>query len=415
MDLYFLKLSWKNIWRNRRRTLLTVNAIGFGVMALVALYNYYDGFHDQVIQNVIRYQSGHLLVTAPDYHKRMSTQLFMKETSPVDSWLKSQEEVKAFSHRVLVQGLVSTAQGSANILFAGIEPDSEKGVTRFSENVIQGSYFQEGSQKQILLGSELANLLQAELGTKVVALTQGVDGSIGNELFFVSGIFETHSDFDKNIAFVRIEDARQLLSLGDQASHQLAIVLKSEESLQGLQDRFTNDIGAGLASSFQILNWKEVQKPLMAMIELNQSANRLLMFIIVFVAALGIGNSILMSILERTREFGVMLAIGTTKKEVVLMVVMETFLLSLVGIALGNILGVFVTEFFHYYGFDLAWLSSQKLVVQGTIIQTVSYPEFRWNNSLLISVIVLILSLVVSFIPIKHVTRLNPVKALRAV
>ncbi|MFM8269173.1 MAG: ABC transporter permease [Pseudomonadota bacterium] len=415
MDLYFLKLSWKNIWRNRRRTLLTINAIGFGVMALVALYNYYDGFHDQVIQNVIRYQSGHLLVTAPDYPKRMATQLFMKDPSEVDSWLANQKEVKAFSHRVLVQGLVSTAQGSANILFAGIEPELEKGVTRFSENLTQGTYLAKGSEKPILLGSELANLLQAELGTKVVALTQGVDGSIGNELFFVSGIFETHSDFDKNMAFVKIEDARSLLSLGPRASHQLAIVLDSEESLSLLQDRFTSNFGPSSQSLFNILNWKEVQKPLMAMIELNQSANRLLMFIIVFVAALGIGNSILMSILERTREFGVMLAIGTTKREVVQLVVMETLLLSLVGIVFGNLLGLGVTEFFHHYGFDLAWLSSQKLVVQGTIIQTISYPAFRVNNSLLISIIVLALSLLVSFIPIKHVSKLNPVKALRAV
>ncbi|NBX93303.1 MAG: ABC transporter permease [Proteobacteria bacterium] len=414
MDRYFLKLSWKNIWRNRRRTLLTINAIGFGVMALVALYNYYDGFHDQVIQNVIRYQSGHLLVTAPDYHKRMATQLFMKDPSEVDTWLSSREEVKAFSHRVMVQGLVSTAQGSANIVFAGIEPEREKDVTRFSGNLIQGTYFNDDTEKPIVLGSELANLLQASLGSKVVALTQGVDGSIGNELFYVSGIFETHSDFDKNMAFVHINDARQLLSLGSQASHQLAVVLKNEEGLESVQQSFVSKFGSGPNLPFQILNWKEVQKPLMAMIELNQSANRLLMFIIIFVAALGIANSILMSILERTREFGVMLAIGTTKKEVVKMVVMETVLLSLVGVALGNVLGFLVTEFFHHYGFDLAWLSSQKLVVQGTIIQTISYPEIRWNNSLLVSLIVLVLSLVVSFIPIKHVSRLNPVNALRA-
>jgi len=414
MDFFFLKLAWKNIWRNRRRTLLTINAIGFGVMALVALYNYYDGFHQQVIQNVIRYQSGHLLITAPDYHRRMATHLVMDDPSKVDSWLRRSEEVQAFSHRVMVQGLISTAQGSANILIAGIEPEKEKDVTRFSDNLIQGSYLTSDNLKSIVLGSELAQLLQAELGAKVVALTQGVDGSIGNELFYVSGIFETHSDFDKNMAFVRIEDARQLISLAPEASHQIAIVLKNEEKLFSLQNYFQSEFETSQNSEFQILNWKEVQKPLMAMIELNQSANRLLMFIIVFVAALGIANSILMSILERTREFGVMLAIGTTKLDVVRMVVVETLLLSFVGVLLGNILGALLTEFFHIYGFDLAWLSSQKLVVQGTIIQTVSYPAIRWNNSFVVSTIVLILSVLISLFPIRHVTKLNPVNALRA-
>ena len=412
MGRYFLSLSWKNIWRNRRRTLLTVTAIGFGVMALVCLRNYYDGFHEQIIQNVIRYQSGHLLVTAPNYSKRMATQIFMQDPSTVDAWLRAQKEVKAFSHRVLVQGLVSTAQGSSNIVFAGIEPEQEKEVTRFSQNLVSGTYFTPTDEKPIILGAELATLLQASLGTKVVALTQGVDGSIGNELFYVSGIFETHSDFDKNMAFVRIEDARTLISLGPKSSHQLAVVLQNEGAISALQESFSS---AFKNQPFQVLNWQEVQKPLMAIIELNESTNRLLMFIIIFVAALGIANSILMSILERTREFGVMLAIGTAKKTVVKMVVMETFLISLVGVVFGNLLGFLVTEFFHRYGFDLAWLSSQKLVVQGTIIQTISYPEIRLNNSLLVSLIVVIVSLVVSFIPIKHVSRLNPVTALRAV
>jgi ABC-type lipoprotein release transport system permease subunit len=415
MDRYFLRLSWKNIWRNRRRTLLTVNAIGIGVMALVALHNYYDGFHEQVIRNVIRYQSGHLVVTAPNYTSRMATPLFVSDPSSFDDWLSGKEEISSFSHRVLVQGLISTANGSANIVFAGIEPEKEKEVTRFSQNIIEGSYFGDETKKPILLGSELARLLDVTIGSKVVALTQGVDGSIGNELFFVKGVFETHSDFDKSMAFIPISDARQLLSAPETAVHQIAIVLKTEAPLLEIQRAFSDRFGGPELAKAEMLNWKEVQKPLMAVIELNNSVNRLLMFIIIFVAALGIANSILMSILERTREFGVMMAIGTTKKEVVQLVITETILLSAVGVFLGNVLGVMVTQFFHYYGFDLAWLSSQKLVVQGTIIQTVSYPEIHWGNSFYISAIVLSLSVIVSFIPIKHVSKLNPVIALRSV
>lgn len=416
MDRYFLKLAWKNIWRNRRRTILTINAIGIGVMALVALHNYYDGFHDQVIRNVIRYQSGHLVISAPDYLSRMSTHLIIAEPKPIDDWLDGQQDISAYSHRVLVQGLISTANGSANIVFAGIEPEREKQVTRFSQNMVKGSYFAEGKEKSILLGIELARLLEAEVGSKVVALTQGVDGSIGNELFFVSGIFETHSDFDKNMAFIPIENARQLLSIPETAVHQTAIVLKTEAPLLDIQNAFAKNFGSASAGlKAEMLNWKQVQKPVMAVIELNNSVNRLLMFIIIFVASLGIANSILMSILERTREFGVMMAIGTTKREVVKLVVTETILLAVVGVVLGNILGLMVTQFFYYYGFDLAWLSTQKLVVQGTIIQTVSYPEVNWNNSAYISLMVLSLSVLISFLPIRYVSRLNPVTALRAI
>ena len=123
------------------------------------------------------------------------------------------------------------------------------------------------------------------------------------------------------------------------------------------------------------MTWKDLQRPLMAMIALNKSANRLLMCIILFVAAMGIVNSILMSILERTREFGVMMAIGTYKTEVVKMVVLETFFLTCVGVIVGNLLGILVTLYFHNYGFDLKWLTSDRIVVQGTVIQTISTRE----------------------------------------
>jgi ABC-type antimicrobial peptide transport system permease subunit len=173
------------------------------------------------------------------------------------------------------------------------------------------------------------------------------------------------------------------------------VVLKEESHLPLIYDRLVKNFPKPQAET---LTWKDVQRPLMALIALNKSANRLLMGIILFISALGIANSILMSILERTREFGVMLAMGTSKKEVIKMVITETVLLSLVGVFLGNILGIAVTEYFHSNGFDLKWLTSQPIMVQGTIVQTV----------------IVFLSFVVSFLPVRHVANLNVVKALRA-
>lgn len=411
MDFYFFKLCWKNIWRNKRRTLITVNAIGVGVMALVVILNYYDGFHEQVIQNVIRYHSGHLLISAPGYFSNNIASRYIKDPSPMEKWLNNASEIKASSSRILVQGMLSSPQGSANILFTGIEPKKEAKVTRFKANIVQGDYLANPKINGVVLGKKLAQLLKLKLGSKVVALTQGVDGSIGNELFYVEGIFDTQSDLDKSLAFITLTNAQKLLSVPKNGVHQIAIVLKTESELpivqKKLQDRFPKH-------QAEILSWMQLQRPLMAMIELNKSANSLLMIIILFIAAMGIANSILMSILERTREFGVMMAIGTTKKEVISMVITETFLLSAVGVAFGNILGVGLTLYFHTRGFDLKWLTSQKIVVQGTIIQTVSYPNVHWNNSLTITLMILGLSMLVSFFPVRHISNLNPVKALRA-
>jgi ABC-type lipoprotein release transport system permease subunit len=412
MSPYFVRLCWKNIWRNKRRTLITVNAIGVGVMALVGIYNYYDSFHEQVIHNVIRYNSGHIVVTAPGFQEENLSSRYLKNTSEIEAFLAKDPRVKAVSPRVLAQGMLSSPRGSASILFTGIDPVRERKITRFGANLVEGEYLKQGSSKAIVIGKGLARLLKIKLGEKVVALTQGVDGSVGNDLFYVGGIFETQSNLDKTLAFVTLEDARTLLSLsGKHAAHQLAVVLKQESDLPLVQRRLKKVLPA---SEADILSWMEIQRPLMAMIELNKSANRLLMIVILFIAAMGIANSILMSILERTREFGVMMAIGTTKREVIKMVIVETLFLSVVGVVLGNVFGIGLTLYFNQVGFDLAWLTSQKIVVEGTIIQTVSYPTVQLHNSLVITLSILVLSLLVSFIPVRHIAGLNTVKALRS-
>src|SRR5580704_9065972 len=125
MRPYSLKLCWKNIWRNRRRTLLTVNAIAAGVMALVYIRNYYDSYHEQVVHNVIRYHSGHLVISAPGFQDNNVPTIYLHNTSDIERWLNQSPLVKAYSHRVLVQGLLSSSKGSANILFTGVDPKHE--------------------------------------------------------------------------------------------------------------------------------------------------------------------------------------------------------------------------------------------------------------------------------------------------
>ena len=125
MDAYFFKLYWKNIWRNGRRTTLTAGAIGLGIMALVYIHNYYDAVHEQLVGNVIRYSSGHLVVSAPDYQKQHLPTLLVKNPTPVEAWLEARPEVKTWGERALVGGMASSARGSASLLFMGVAPERE--------------------------------------------------------------------------------------------------------------------------------------------------------------------------------------------------------------------------------------------------------------------------------------------------
>lgn len=411
MAIYFLKLCWKNVWRNRRRTLLTVTAIGLGVAALVLLRNYYDSFHEQVIKNVIRYQSGHLVVSAPGFEKHQSASLFLKDTTPVFDWLSRRSDVSGWSERVLVQGLISSPHGSANIAYVGIDPEKEKRLTRFSENVVAGSYFGTDTDKPIVLGKTLSQLLEVEVGSKVVALSQGIDGSIGNELFHVVGIFESKSDADRSLAFIPTVGARTLLSLPGNSAHQVAVLLSDDQNIAGLKHDFE---AAFVGSPVQIKSWMEVQRHITAMVELDRALNRLLLFIILFVAALGAVNSILMGLMERVREFGVMMAVGTSRIAISSMAAVETILLAGTGILFGNVLGVGLTLLFYRTGFDLKWLTSHDFFVDGTIVETISHPWPRLGNSLVISGAILAISSLFSLFPARYLARLRPIQALKA-
>ncbi len=412
MSLYFVKFAWKNIWRNRRRTLITIQAIALGLMALIAIHNYYDAFHEQVISNVIRFHSGHVSLAHVGYAKDNQRELYLKNPAPVLEFLRHDPSVVAFGERIWLQGLLSSAHGSASVLFGGIRPEVESHVTGYAQNMVKGTYFGRSSKATpIVLGTSLASTLGVDVGSKLVALTQGVDGSIGNELFSVSGIFHTESDADKSLAFVPLGTARSLSSVPQGALHQISVLLKSETDIQP----FLNRCHAAFPPSLQIeaLPWTQVQRHVVAMIELDKAVNRLLMTVILVVASLGVANAILMGLMERTREFGVMMAMGTSSWRIVKLAVAETLWLAAVGAFLGNIFGITVTEFFHWKGFDLRWLTRRNLVIDGAIIRTVNYPSIHWGNNIQVSVTILALAFVAALWPAHYMARLKVTDALR--
>jgi putative ABC transport system permease protein len=409
-----LKLCWKNVWRSKRRSLLTINAIGIGVGFLVLIHNYYDAFHETVIQNAVKYQSGHLQIEAPGYHHHAAQNLFIADPSQVESWIEKNPETKAWGERVVVRGLLSSPRSSSNIMFVGVDPEREKTITDFHNRLVAGKYLDAADKKEAVIGKSLAELLNVEVGSKIVALTQGVDGSIGNELFRVAGIFDTQSDADKVVVFLKTSEARALAGLPPAAVHQISVLLKHDTFLSETRKAFIAAFPPQIAK-VEALTWMEAQRQVMGMIELNKGVNNLLMIIILCVAALGIANSILMGVMERTRECAVMMAIGTTKREVIGMVVIETLFLAIVGVTFGNLLGMAATSYFTKYGFDLKWFSNQDLVINGTLMQTVSYPTIHLYNCVTVTAVILGLSLLVSIIPARYISRMTVVKALRAI
>jgi len=407
MNHYLFLLCWKNLWRNGRRTFLTVGAIGFGMMVMVWLYNYYEAFHNQLVENAIRFHSGHLLIVGKNYDPDRPPTQTIADSPALRRWLSAQKQIKAYSPQVVLQALVSSPRGSANILVKGVDPVLERKTSRFALQTKEGNFLA-GKKRSIVIGKKLQTTLKVNLGDKVVVLTQGVDGSIGNELFTISGIFETRSEWDKALAFVTLPSARGLLSLAAGTLHQVPLVLNDEADTLPMQVKLKKDL-----PQLYSLTWAEVQRSLVALIELDRAANRVYMAILLFLVAIGIVNSILMSVLERKREFGVMLAVGTTKSEVMHLVATETFLMAVVGVALGNTMALLFTLYFQHYGFDLHWLTDRNIVVNGAVLQTVSYPSMQWAHCFLVSGVILAASVLISLLPARQIARLHPVSALR--
>ncbi|MDO8427214.1 MAG: ABC transporter permease [Deltaproteobacteria bacterium] len=403
-----IKLAWRNIWRNLRRTLITLSAVSFGLASIIVFNGFTDGFHTQWIANYVRAYTGHIQIHGKGYRDDPDLSKAI-DPAPILSILKAMPEVEYAATRIESEGLASTAENSAGVLIKGVDLVNENNITRISERVIKGSYLRPGG-KGVLIGHRLAKKLNADIGDKIVLMTQAADGTLSAELFRVEGIFKIGAiDFDSSVALITKGDSGRFTAIGDKVT-EIAVLLKRPEDVIPVTDALRQRLEPG---GLEVFGWQELMPALTEMIELDDVFMYVILAIVLVVVAFGILNTMLMSIMERTRELGIMMALGTKPGRIVALVLTEAFFIGALGTATGVGLGIAGNALISIKGFDLSrWAGAMEFFAA---LNPVIYPEILLRSVTWASLTIFITAILSAIYPALKASRLKPVEAIHFV
>lgn len=401
-----LKIAYENLWRRRSRTLIVIIMIAVGIAVLTFMSGLYDGMVSQMVNDTIYSDTCEITVFKKDY--RLTSKLSDNITEPqkLTGILERHKELRAFFPRLKNDGMISSTRYSQGVKIFGIVPGQEEKVTNLRSSIRQGEYRLTPGKKEVIIGAELAEDLKVKPKQKVVIMGQAKDKSIASAAFRVSGIVRTNNTaIDRNAVFIELKDAQELFLLPNTVS-QFSIVVKEPKELKNIKNALQNELG----NSYEVFTWKELFKGLEVMQKMIDSYNAILYAIIFTVVAIGIFNIVLISVLERVREFGIMLAIGTKFSQLAKIIILESMLIGLLGFAAGSALGYLLLIYFKLFGLDLSNFSSS---LEAFGMAAVMRPTVALKYFMMSATAVFITSFIASLWPIRILKKLKPVQSIR--
>ena len=407
MKLLF-RLAWRNLWRNRRRTLITITAVVFATWFVIAMRGIQLGTYEHNITFSLNLFSGYLQLQHPGYLENPSLQKSFRFDGGMRELLDRDTRVKGYAPRVYAEGLLSFGDNSHGTAIFGIDPSVERRVTRLVRQLDEGRMLASTTSAEIVVGKTMLKNLRAKVGDEVVILSQGYDGSLGNAKFRIVGTVKTGlADFDRSAVFMGIEALQELLRMQGRVNV-VAVALHDLHDVGNV----TEELNASLdTAAVRALPWEEVMPDLKQGIDLDNYSGILYLGILLVIVAFGILNTVLMSVTERFREFGILLAVGTPQRMLVRLVLIETIFITMIGIVIGNLLGLAVNWYF----------SVEPIVFTGEFAQM--YEEYGFlpvmrsvvqaSSFINSSVSVLLISLVSALYPLRRVAKLEALKGIR--
>ncbi len=406
------KIAWRNILRNKRRSLILITSIVVGVLALILTEGFAIGMLQQMLTNQIGADAGYIQIHKKGYQSDPTLDNSMTNAGAVREILKKDGAILNYSQRLRVFGLVSSPYNSYGVSIVGIVPDEEKRITTISQYVTKGSYLS-GEPGQILLSASMAEKLKVGLGDKVVIMASQIDGSVGSEACRVSGIFETfNSSFDQSHVYIPIQTADQMLN-ADGLVSEFVINPKNPHDQAAVESRIRNDIAGspGGAKEYEVLSYEQMLPLLVAQLEMYKQALYLIAGIIAVALIFGIVDTMLMSVMERTHEFGISMAIGMSNRKIFTMVMIEALYLAVIGTSIGLAASYGALSSLSHSGWDLSMFSaSLKSLGVGSII----YPVLETSSVIQTVLVIPLVTLLAAVYPALKAIRLQPVEAIRS-
>jgi len=397
--------AWRNLWRNWRRTFITLAAVSTSTAIMIISWALVWGMMDNMKRNMTQVSMGDLQVHARGYLADRS--IYRTVKNPVALVEAAEKSGAKAVRRSFGFGLVSCGMKSAGAVFWGVDPEAERKAYSLASRVTDGEFLAGKSRRGITLGARLAKSLDARIGSEIIALVQAADGSLGNDLYTVSGILPRLNDaIDRGGVFIRRSDWEDLF-VAPGMVHEIAVNGDGKIPLETLKSAL-----AGPAGRDEVRTWRELMPIIGDMLDMMDVM--MFFFNIIFGAAAGLGvmNTMLMATHERTREIGVLKALGATPFRIVRDISLEALLLGLVGCAIGTALGIFAGVYLERHGIDTAMLNAEGLRISGMVFDTIWYGKLTLKGIVSSSLLMLGICVASAVYPAVRAARLDPVKAM---
>ncbi|MDC1174652.1 ABC transporter permease [Bacteriovoracaceae bacterium] len=400
--ILFFKLGYRNLFRNKRRSILTSLAIGVGLASLMLMDGFWGGMTDNVIRNVTDTYLGHMQVHHYEYLDTMDNEKMIQDGEQLFNEMKQDKNIASITKRTMSVSMISSAEDSNNIILLGIEPELEKNISLFQERIIKGQFIEKDID--IVVGSKLLEKLGVDLGGRVVVTLSDVNtGELSQELFRVSGVFHMgNKQMDEQMALALLPVSQRMLGVKN-GIHELAFRLNDDTLLDNKKywSKYSSQIN-------KIVNWKEKSPGIMGMLEMTNQSTAIIVSILLVLVGLGILNTLFMALYERIFEFGVLRSLGTRSSELIIMIMSEAASLSLMSIVFGVILSTGLGTFWYFFGVDYSGIEfgeitfTEKIYFVFTLKQYTFYP-----------LLIFIFTILVSIYPGIHAARLTMAQALK--
>lgn len=401
-----LKLAWRNIWRNKRRTLITMGSIVFAVLLAILLNSVKEGVLLKMQENLVSFYTGAMQVHQKGYQDERSLDNSFRYNDSLSHQLVSHRDIQGVIGRLETFALAASDRYTKGCMVVGIETEKEPSVTALDDKVISGSYLTP-KDESVLLAEELASYLKLEVGDTLVIIGQGYHGVNAAGKFHIKGIIRfANPELNRSMTYMPIQIAQHLFDAPDRLT---ALVL----NVQNIDDvdQLEKELAASIDPAYEVMGWKTLMPELNQVLEGERAENVIFLVVLYMLITFGIFGTVLMMTMERRYEFGVLIAIGMRKIKLSTVVILENTMIAILSAAMGTVLSVPAVWYFHTFPIRISGELEEAYKNFG--FEPVFYFSIEPRIFYSQTIVVLCLALIVSLFPLFKITSLEPVSAMR--